>query len=400
MNTIPKLALKLKETKKLVILVMSTIVFLASLGILIYETTKNDVILVTDGEEQSIRTHADTVEELLSQMELEVSEYDEVLPGKTDKITQGMKITYTKAQKVLVTIEGKTTEYYTTAKTIGDFLAKENINLKSQDNLSLDAAAEITNGLEVEIDKAFQITLNDGGEEQTVWTTANTIGDFLDEQNITLNELDKLSLEKSKLISSNMEFSITRVEKMEDVVKESIDYATVTKSDGSMLQGQKKVVQSGEEGVLVKRYEVILENGEEVERTLITEEVEKESTDQIVALGTKKPEPAYTVSRGDDGEVVKEYIMRATVYTEKCYGCSGVTYTGIDLRNATDAKVVAVDPSVIPLGSKVWVEGYGYAIAGDIGGAIKGNKIDLFIHSSKYNGGYGVRTVKVKVYSK
>ncbi|WP_159462109.1 G5 and 3D domain-containing protein [Salirhabdus sp. Marseille-P4669] len=401
MNSLVSLAEKIKGKKKLVITVMSTIVFFASLGILFYETTKKDIILVKNGEEQSIRTHADTVNELLSQLNIDVKEHDEVLPGKSEAIEQGMEVTYNKALKVIVTIEGKSSEYYTTANTIGELFAEKNIDVKSQDDLSLETSAEITEGLEVNIEKAYQVTLNDGGKEKTVWTTANTIEQFLQEQNITLDELDKLNLKKEKLITSNLDLTVTRVEKVEDVVKETVDYATVTKNDDSLPNGEKKVVQDGEEGIVVKTYEVIFENGKEVDRKLISEEVEKEGQDQIVALGTKKPEPkpeTTTVYRGDDGEVVKEYIMTSTVYTEKCNGCSGITATGINLNNNPDMKVVAVDPSVIPLGSKVWVEGYGYAIAGDTGGAIKGNRIDLFIHSSKYNGGYGHRTVKVKVF--
>ncbi|MCR6096385.1 peptidoglycan-binding protein [Salipaludibacillus agaradhaerens] len=71
--------------------------------------------------------------------------------------------------------------------------------------------------------------------------------------------------------------------------------------------------------------------------------------------------------------------MEATAYTAYCDGCSGITYTGLDLRSNPAKKVIAVDPQVIPLGSKVYVEGYGEAIAADIGGAIKGNRIDIFI---------------------
>src|SRR5699024_3794332 len=70
---------------------------------------------------------------------------------------------------------------------------------------------------------------------------------------------------------------------------------------------------------------------------------------------------------------IKEITMSATGSTAKCTGCSGITATGIDLNKNPNAKVVAVDPSVIPLGSRVWVSGYGEAIAGDTGGAIKGN---------------------------
>ena len=93
----------------------------------------------------------------------------------------------------------------------------------------------------------------------------------------------------------------------------------------------------------------------------------------------------------------QEMTMTATAYTAYCEGCSGITYTGIDLRSNPNQKVIAVDPKVIPLGSRVWVEGYGEAIAGDIGGAIKGNIIDVFIQHRADALNWGRRTVKIKI---
>lgn len=91
------------------------------------------------------------------------------------------------------------------------------------------------------------------------------------------------------------------------------------------------------------------------------------------------------------------YTMRATAYTAYCEGCSGITANGTDIRSNPGLKVIAVDPRVIPLGTKVWVEGYGEAIAADTGGAIKGNKIDVFIPSEGQARQWGVRTVTVRV---
>ncbi|MGE7623756.1 LysM peptidoglycan-binding domain-containing protein [Viridibacillus sp. NPDC096237] len=93
----------------------------------------------------------------------------------------------------------------------------------------------------------------------------------------------------------------------------------------------------------------------------------------------------------------KTMTVRATAYTAYCTGCSGVTATGYDLRANPGAKVIAVDPSVIPLGSRVWVEGYGEAIASDTGGAIKGNRIDVFIPDNNKVYQWGVRNVTIKV---
>ncbi|UTR14760.1 peptidoglycan-binding protein [Salipaludibacillus sp. LMS25] len=89
--------------------------------------------------------------------------------------------------------------------------------------------------------------------------------------------------------------------------------------------------------------------------------------------------------------------MEATAYTAYCDGCSGITYTGLDLRANPDKKVVAVDPQVIPLGSMVYVEGYGEAVAADIGGAIKGNRIDIFMPNRDDALKFGRQTVDVTI---
>jgi N-acetylmuramoyl-L-alanine amidase len=93
----------------------------------------------------------------------------------------------------------------------------------------------------------------------------------------------------------------------------------------------------------------------------------------------------------------KTITVKATGYTAYCEGCSGVTKTGINLRENPGEKVIAVDPNVIPLGSKVYVEGYGYATAGDIGGGIEGKEIDIFFPEEHNAINWGVKTVKVSI---
>ncbi|MCH4825923.1 LysM peptidoglycan-binding and 3D domain-containing protein [Planococcus halocryophilus] len=104
-----------------------------------------------------------------------------------------------------------------------------------------------------------------------------------------------------------------------------------------------------------------------------------------------------TPSRSTSGSVAKEFTVSATAYTAYCRGCSGITKTGINLKKNPGLKVIAVDPRVIPLGSKVHVEGYGYAVAGDTGSAIKGNKIDVFIPTQSNALRWGRKNVKIKI---
>ncbi len=121
------------------------------------------------------------------------------------------------------------------------------------------------------------------------------------------------------------------------------------------------------------------------------------NTDSTVKKQSTSKKVAKTPSRSDDDNVVKEITVSASAYTANCNGCSGITSTGINLKRNPDVKVIAVDPSVIPLGTKVYVEGYGYAIAGDTGGSIKGNKIDVFFPSKSEAYKWGRKQVKIKI---
>lgn len=124
----------------------------------------------------------------------------------------------------------------------------------------------------------------------------------------------------------------------------------------------------------------------------------KEGTDEFVQANIPVSTPQAVVAApppaASGGE---ELLVTATAYTAYCKGCSGTTAYGIDLRANPNHKVIAVDPSLIPLGTRVWVEGYGEAIAGDTGGAIKGHKIDVFIPSYDQAMEWGVKKVKMKV---
>lgn len=114
---------------------------------------------------------------------------------------------------------------------------------------------------------------------------------------------------------------------------------------------------------------------------------------KVSTAANKKKNP----SRSTDDNVAKEFIVSASAFTANCNGCSGITSTGVNLKRNPDVKVIAVDPKVIPLGTKVYVEGYGYAVAGDTGSAIKGNKIDVFFSSKSEAYKWGRKSVKIKI---
>ncbi|NYS73108.1 SH3 domain-containing protein [Bacillus sp. BH32] len=116
----------------------------------------------------------------------------------------------------------------------------------------------------------------------------------------------------------------------------------------------------------------------------------------------KEEERAKEVSKNNIESAKRELTVVATAYTADpsengTYGGRVLTAMGHDLTENPNMRIIAVDPKVIPLGSKVWVEGYGEAIAGDTGSAIKGNRIDVLMGSKSKAMNWGRQTVKVKI---
>lgn len=384
--------------KKLVIYGIGAMALVAFSVIVLYEATKKEVVLAANGEKQTIQTHADTVKELLDETGIEAEKYDKLSHDLDASIKNGMKIEYDAAKSIFVTVDGEKETYYTTVDTIGEFLDEKDLEVSRQDDISHERSDTIKDGLELSIDKAYQIAINDGGNEKKVWTTGGTIKQLLHTNDIELDEMDKIKPGLDEKVTRNTAVAIVRVEKTREAVEEKIDFETVTENDRSLEKGQKKVISEGEQGLIVKTYEIIKENGKEVDRELVDKEVKKKKTDRVVAVGTKAPKLVTLASNSDSSSSSggKVLNMIATAFTASCAGCSGYTSTGINLKANPNKKVIAVDPNVIPLGSKVWVEGYGNAVAGDTGG-FSGKKIDLHMPTKADAYRFGRKSVKVKI---
>lgn len=378
----------------MIIVFASFVVLLTALGVLLYEGSKKTVAITLNGEPMVYKTHADTVKEILDEQDVTIRDQDYLHPKADTKVTDDLEVVWRQAKQVTIVKDNEKKTIWTTAGTVAEALKAENIILNDHDKIYPDPQTAIKEKMKIGIQLAFRLSLVDGGKEQDVWSTSTTVADFLKQQGIELNELDRVEPSLTETIAVNGVVNVIRVEKVTDVVEEPVEFAVITKKDEGLEKGKERTVTQGKPGLISKQYEVVLENGKEVSRKVISEQVLREKQDQVVAVGTK--DLALQVSRGAE-ETGTEYYVTATAYTAYCNGCSGRTATGFDLRANPNAKIIAVDPRVIPLGTKVYVEGYGYAVAADTGGAIKGNKIDVFMSSKADAYRWGRKKVKIKI---
>lgn len=173
--------------------------------------------------------------------------------------------------------------------------------------------------------------------------------------------------------------------------------------------GESNVSIQGNTGLIKKTYAVRYENGVEVSKVLIQEDIVVKPVDTIIHVGTKERQiktiaGTYTTKPAS----YKKYIdVSASAYDLSYASCGkrpgdrgyGITASGMRAQ----VGVVAVDPRVIPLGTKLYIEApdgswvYGMAVAGDTGGAIKGNKVDLFFNTYSECIQFGRRTARVYI---
>lgn len=180
----------------------------------------------------------------------------------------------------------------------------------------------------------------------------------------------------------------TRFEEKIITEETEIDFDTEYKDDPEVEAGEETVIQEGKAGKKQKHIKITYYNGEEFERDQLKTEIIKPEP-KIISRGTKI---VWKTLQTADGEIKywKKMRVYATHYDQHCNGCN--EWTAIGMRAGKG--VIAVDPKVIKMRSSVYIPGYGKAVAGDTGGAIKGNIIDLGFDDAK-TAGWSARYVDI-----
>lgn len=322
--------------------ILMAIMVLAIIASATFVNMRKTITLKIDDREETFVTYKGTVKDVLETMGVEVGPKDKVQPSLEDRVSEGDTISIKRAVSVKLTVGNKQLEINTAENTISEMLAAEKEQLKSQ-------------GIE----------FNEGVDE---------ISPSLDSQ-----------------ITKNLNINLVKVEVKEELAKETIGFDVIVEEDSSLDSGIEEIIQEGVSGEKEVAYEVVYKNGKEVSRTLKSSRVVSEPVNKVVVQGTRKT----IASR--NGQLLD---YKSVLYVEAtAYSGGGITATGTTpVRDPNGISTISVDPRVIPLGSLVYVEGYGEAIAADTGGAIIGNIIDVYVNSNEeaiYNWG---RRYDVPVY--
>ena len=302
--------------------------------------------------------------------------------------------------------DGVSTPYTTSARTVQDFLNERGISLTPRDTLSMNYTDPLDSGSKIEIKRGFYVYASVDGNIQNFKVSQDTaVGTFIRQFEDQTGQQYYYAGSLVDILTPGQTVFLTQY-RVETVTEETdIPFDTQTEETADLVKGTENVIQDGQPGKKITTYRVTYLNDVEQSREVISEDIETTPVPEIIQEGTAEPASSQVdygaAGQTDDFSYSRVYTMVATAYTAgpestgKSPGMSGygVTASGMYVRHG----VVSVDPRVIPLGTRLYVEGYGYSIAADTGSAIKGNRIDVYVDTLSEAYQWGRRTVKVYV---
>lgn len=330
--------------------IIAAVVVVVSIAVGTFHYLRKEVIINDDGKQIAVKTMKDTVEEVLNECGIEIGPYDYIDMQLSTKLHRR---------------------------------GKNEINIK----------------------RAVPVNFYADGQKTTIMTCYDTLEEVIKNSNIRLGPKDRLEGAALKdKVTSGMNVRIIRVSEKIEKEEIPIPYRVVNRKNDNLDEGKQRVIQEGVEGKREKLFKVTLENGKEIARELIKDTIISNPVDKIIEFGIVLN---YKTARGDVIRYKKVLNMTATAYTASFkdtgkhpdHPAFGITRTGIRAKKG----IIAVDPKVIPLGTKVYVEvigktpDYGFALAADTGGAIKGNKIDLYFDDQDFVDRWGRKKVRVYI---
>lgn len=361
------------------------------------------VSIEVDGRMLELRTHTRTLADLLREAGVTVNRYDQVIVEGADtdleaplplhtfsQLEEGnphphlaeiwhqrpLRVVVRRAVPITVYDGGVPITVQTTAATVGQTLFDEGIVLYLGDGVTPSLGTQVSASVQVYIERSKPLVILADGRRIKTRSHGETVQAVLTQESMELVDKDYTIPHQESEVYDNMTIQVIRVQEQVVLEEEPIPFETVWQPDDKLELDNQRLDQAGAAGVKRRLVRVVYENGVQKERITEEEWVENPPTIEIIAYGTKV---VIRERQTPDGKITywRKFRALATAYTASTAGTPpdapwyGRTYMGLPARKG----IIAVDPDVILLGTRLYVPGYGLGLAGDKG--VRGKHIDL-----------------------
>ncbi|MEJ5197893.1 MAG: ubiquitin-like domain-containing protein [Anaerolineae bacterium] len=365
-------------------------------------------IIEADGTTYTVYTHAQTVGDLLADAGLRLADGDEIwLDGAPVQATTPLPpsqrpaegrsrwrvarphpwtgheptpVQLTIRRAVTLVVDDGTVPFpiHTTAATVGEALLRAQVTLYLGDNVQPALGTRVQDGLRVIIERSRPVLITADRRTVQTRTRGKTVGDALVELGVIVSGNDRVTPALDTPVRDNTLIKVVRVLETVEVEREAIPFASVMVADPEMEIDNQRLVQQGVAGERRKRFKVTVVDGQEISRVMLDDWIAAEPITRVVAFGTRI---VWRTLDTPDGPITYWRKIRAyaTSYSPARSGTPrtapwyGITRSGLPAGKG----LVGVDPTVIPLGTRLYVPGYGKALAADTGSGLFGKWLDL-----------------------
>lgn len=378
---------------------------LCAASIFSVETFARDVYVNVDDSTIHSVTLDNNVDSILGSVGVTVSDRDIV--EKFDDADGSLKVNVRRAFDITILNGTKKCTVKMTEGTVSDALKSLGIEVGENDIVSLPLNAPLSKDMNISVVQRVKVILCANGEEKEILMPKSyTVQDVLNHMRVNLGENDSVSEDVSSKIYDGMKIEVGNI-KFEEVVRtETIEREVVVNTSSSMNEGETKVLEEGKDGQHELKIKQKIQNGEVVDEEILSDTIISEPVAKVMVKGTKKvasapaaePAKAAVSSTSDKKEVSKVIYGSATAYTASA---GARTSTG---ARPVEGVTVAVNPKLIPYGSRILVESTDGSFrreltAQDTGGALrKGSAVvDIFMNSNSSCKQFGRKNVKVSI---
>ncbi|WP_251139101.1 3D domain-containing protein [Exiguobacterium sp. s142] len=398
------------------------------------------ITIIDNGVKIEHDTQADSVIEVLAEAGITIDEADYVTPALSADIPPERVIHIERAQTVSLQIGyGQMETIDTRERTVGDVLLRYGVSVREGDDVYPSVRTPITSGMTIRYQPVVALDLIIGDDATKVYTMASTVEEALREARIEISDKDTVVPALTAEVRDGMTITVNMSRDVVQYENRLIPFEIIEEEDATLAAGTTEVSQVGVPGLERTRYALTVENGTITNRTETDVEMVQTVRPQIIKVGTKvatereaefeaAEAPTETVDstspfreeaeikieetpRADDVldfTSAKQLLVEATAYTNNAedtvtYDGRVLTRSGYDVTDTIlyeGMRIIAVDPAVIPLGTRVYIEGFGMAIALDTGSAIKGNIIDIMMDTKEEAVTFGRKPLTIWVISK
>lgn len=331
----------------------------------------------------------DTVAQTLERSGVILKETDSVSPPLETVVQAGMEIAVSRYENVTVVSGGQEYPMTLMGGDVAGALAQAGVTLGEHDSLNYSDDEKLFDKMVIQVYHSLHINVISDGEEREYVTSGGTVADALENSGVSLGEDDIVEPGAFSALEDGMTVTVRRVTKEEEKETRTVPYETIYEDDDSLYVDETELETEGVEGEEELTYQLTYVDGVEESRELISEEVTVEPVSEVILCGTKeRPAPSesalqdyedgtgggtFVDSNGEEVSYSHKLIGPCTAY----YPINPTTSTGMTAGYG----VVAVDPSVIPYGTRMYIVStdgsvvYGYCVAGDTGGAVLSGEI-------------------------